>query len=117
MCASRSQVARQLPRSAAECGLVIYRIKYKKKHRHSKRDDADDADDADDGSSEEVSRLGRVRREVAREHLGFLSEHHQYFRGGLRSADGHCWLEPIEIDNASILSSVVFKIVVMSNEV
>ena len=85
-------MTRQLPCAANDCGVVVYRVRYKKKRTRDGGTTTDDGSDA-----EEVSKLEKVRRETVRDYLNFFSEHHKYFQRGLIAKDGETLLPPIEV--------------------
>ena len=63
-------VAKQLPRTVADCGMVFYAVKGKNKS---------------DGS--EVTQMKRVRRSAIEKWLTFLSKHHDVYKRGIRNRD------------------------------
>jgi len=63
-------VAKQLPRTVADCGMVFYAVKGK---------------DKSDGS--EVTQMKRVRRSAIEKWLTFLSKHHDVYKRGIRNRD------------------------------
>ena len=85
-----AKIAAQLPRAAADCGVVVYRVRYKKRGKGPGDADRD------------VSKLERVRRGAVEGYLNFFMKHHKYFATGLTTKDGSVVFPPVVIDKAAI---------------
>ena len=97
------KVAAQLPRAAADCSFVVYRVRYKRRRQKSNESNTEDGDDDE---PEQISKLEKVRRQAVSDYIHFFVEHHKYFRSGITSKDGQTvWVAPITI-NRDVLDAL-----------